>query len=79
MEFLLWLSGLRAQLISMRMWVQSLASLAVAAAVAAAALIQHLVWEPPYTARVAIKEKGKKKKEHILEYFHLYKVKYQQR
>ena len=53
LEFPMWLSGLRTQVVSMRMWVRSLASLsglrirhaAAVAEVAAVAQIQLLAWE----------------------------------
>ena len=71
----MWFSRLRTRLVSVRMWVQSLASLqhrswrwlgfGIAVAVAypaAAAPIQPLAWEPPYPESMALKRKNRKKK-----------------
>ena len=70
-EFLLWLSGLRTQLVSMRTWVRSLASLTglriwccckLWCMSAPGAPIQPLAWEPPYTLCVSLKKRKEKKK-----------------
>ena len=82
LEFLLWLSGLRTQLVSMRMQVWSLASLSglrrcsldlallwLWYRLAAATPIEPLAWEPPYAAGEALKKKRKETnlgKPHIL-------------
>ena len=61
-EFLLWLSGFRTQLVSMRMQVQSLASLRglkdpalLWCRPAAMAPIQPLTWEPPHALGAALR------------------------
>ena len=69
--FLLWLRGLRTQLVSMRMQVRSLALLSelriwrllwLWCRLAAVALIWPLAWEPPYVVSTALKRPKKKKK-----------------
>ena len=69
LEFLMWLSRLRTQLVYVKMWVQSLALLSglriqrcreLWCRPAAIAPIQPLAWELPCAANVALK--GKKKK-----------------
>ena len=69
-EFPLWLSGLRTLLVSMRTWVQSLASFSGlriwpccgCGAGTDAASTQLLAWERPYATGVALKKRRKKKK-----------------
>ena len=69
MDFPLWLSGLRSQLVSMGMQVQSLASLSGLRIrccheplhkLAATAPIQPLAWELPYAAGAVLKSKKKR-------------------
>ena len=72
LEFLLWLSGLRTSVVSVRIWIWPLASLSgqVAAKVADAVQIQSghsyivpvrpLAWELPYATGTAVKRKKKK-------------------
>ena len=70
-EFLVWCSGNKSDLGSMRLWVWSLASLSVLGIQrccelwcrqAAVGLIRPLAWELPYATGVALKRKKKKKK-----------------
>ena len=61
-EFLLWLSSLRTQLVSMRTWVQSLGLLSglriqQCCRPASMALVPPLAWELPWATGAALKKK----------------------
>ena len=80
LEFRLWLSGLRTQLVPMRMWVRSLAHhqwvkdpalLWLWCRTAAIAPIRPLAWEPPDATGAALEKKTKKKRLKLLYFFFL--------